>query len=58
MAKGKRNTEEPAEPKRSGDPNLPRPDGDQVSQKGGLVFLVVILGLVGVAVAAQFLTGQ
>lgn len=40
------------------DPNLPRPDGEKVSNKGGLIFVAIVLGLIGVAIAAQFTMGQ
>lgn len=38
------------------DPNLPRPDGPRVSNRGGLVFVAVILGLIGLAIGVQFLS--
>jgi hypothetical protein len=39
------------------DPNLPRPDGPNVSEKGGLVFVLVILGLIGGIIVLQFAVG-
>ena len=37
---------------------IPSPDGPRVSNHGGLVFVVVILGLIGVAIVAQFIVGN
>jgi len=40
------------------DPNIPSPDGPRVSNKGGLIFVMIILALMGLAIAAQFTIGQ
>lgn len=40
------------------DPNLPRPDGENVSHNGGLYFVGTILALIALAVVAQFLLGD
>ena len=41
----------------SRDPNLPRADGENVSQNGGLVFVGVVLSLIVAAIVAQFIMG-
>lgn len=40
------------------DPNMPNPDGPRVSNKGGLVFVAIVLALIGLAIAAQFTMDQ
>ena len=37
---------------------IPSADGPNVSKGGGLVFVAVVLGLIGVAIVAQFLMGN
>lgn len=39
------------------DPLIPSPDGPRVSNKGGLIFVLVVLALMGLAIAAQFAMG-
>jgi hypothetical protein len=56
MAKGKDKSKKTDDAQRV-DPNLPRKDGPNVSQSGGLVFVAVIVGLLLLAVVAQFLAG-
>jgi hypothetical protein len=40
------------------DANIPSPDGPRVSTAGGLYFVAVILGLIVVAIVAQFFMGE
>ena len=38
-------------------PLIPSPDGPRVSHKGGLIFVAIVAGLMGLAIAAQFVMG-
>jgi hypothetical protein len=53
MGKGKEKRV-PGDDEQRLDPNLPRKDGPNVSQHGGIWFILVILGLLLMAVVAQF----
>ena len=39
------------------DANIPSPDGENVSTVGGLYFVAIIFGLIGLAIVAQFFMG-